>query len=71
MILGLIVFLTIHYSFLVAFGVMYSGGMLLLTMIAFSARRKEPKEPRALNLNDEAGEKIVERQTASLGLKIA
>ena len=40
--LGVFVFLTVQYSFLVATGVMQFGGMLAITVIAFAVRSKQP-----------------------------
>lgn len=39
---GLFVFLTVQYSFWVAFGAMELGGMLATSMIAFAVRGRQP-----------------------------
>jgi hypothetical protein len=41
-VLGLFVFLTVQYSFWVAFGVMELGGMLATAVIAFAVRGRQP-----------------------------
>jgi hypothetical protein len=69
--LGLVISLSVHYSFWAVFGIMYSGGMLLVILIAFTAQRKESKKAKPLVLNVETGQKIVERQTASGELTLA
>jgi hypothetical protein len=69
--LGLVISLTVHYSFLVVFGIMYSGGMLLVVVIAFTAKSKQPRASRSTVLNDGKGQLIVEGRTASEDLKAA
>ncbi len=69
--LGLTAFLTVHYSFWVAFGIMYSGGMLLVAVIAFTTRSRQPGISRSMVLDDENGQLTVEGQTASEDLKAA
>ena len=69
--LGLVTSLTVHYSFWVVFGIMYSGGMLLVVVIAFTAKSKQPRASSSTALNDGKGQLIVEGQTAPEDLKAA
>jgi len=41
--LGAFVFLTVHYSFWVAFGLIYFAGMLIVTVLSFAIRSKPLK----------------------------
>jgi hypothetical protein len=50
---------------------MYSGGMLLVVVIAFTAKSKQPRASRSTVLNDGKGQLIVEGRTASEDLKAA
>ena len=68
--LGLATFLTVHYSFWVVFGFMFSGGMLLVVLIAFTGKSKESRTSRFKVLNDGKGQ-LIKGQTASEDLKSA
>ncbi|MBE0574519.1 MAG: hypothetical protein IH613_01355 [Desulfuromonadales bacterium] len=50
-VLGLFVFLTVQYSFWVAFGAMEFGGMLATAVIAFAVRGRQPFTSSELVLN--------------------
>jgi hypothetical protein len=39
-ILVTVIFLTVHYSFWVAFGIIYFGGMLVVTVLSFAIESK-------------------------------
>lgn len=51
--LGVFLFLTVRYSFLVAFGVMYFGGMLVVIGTAFALRYRQMKRSRSSVLDDQ------------------
>ena len=51
--LGVFAFLTVRYSFWVAFGVMYFGGMLMVIGTAFAVRYSKMKRLRSLVLDDQ------------------
>ena len=51
--LGVFSFLTVRYSFLVAFGVMYFGGMLVVIGTAFALRYSQIKRSRSSLLDDQ------------------
>ena len=69
--LGVVVFLTVHYSFWVACGIMYFGGMLVVAVIALAARSRQPAISSSVVLDDNPGQLTVEGQTASEDLKAA
>ena len=52
--LGVFLFLTVRYSFMVAFGVMYFGGMLVVIGTAFSLRYSQMKKSRSSVLDDQS-----------------
>jgi len=52
--LGVFLFLTIRYSFLVAFGIMYSGGILVVIGATFAVRYSQLKRAKSLVLNDQS-----------------
>ena len=51
--LGVFLFLTVRYSFMVAFGVMYFGGMLVVIGTAFALRYSQMKRSRSSVLDDQ------------------
>jgi hypothetical protein len=51
--LGVLLFLTFRYSFLVAFGIMYFGGMLVVIGTAFAVRYSHMKRSRSSVLDDQ------------------
>ena len=51
--LGVFSFLTVRYSFLVAFGVMYFGGMWVIIGTAFALRYSQMKRSRSTVLDDQ------------------
>ena len=51
--LGVFLFLTIRYSFIVTFGVMYFGGMLMVIGTAFTVRYSQMKRSRSSILDDQ------------------
>jgi len=53
MLCGGFAFLTIHYSFVLAFGVMYCVGMLVVIVTAFAAGFSKRKRARAYVLADQ------------------
>ena len=67
--LGLVAFLTVHYSFWVVFSIMYSGGMLLVVLIAFTVKSKESRTSRSTVLDDGKRQLIVEGLTESEAIK--
>ena len=69
--LGLFAFLTVHYSFWLAVGIMYLGGMLIVAMIAFAGRNRQASVSNCAALNDKHWQMKVEGQTASEDLKAA
>ena len=69
--LGMVVFLTVHYSFWVACGIMYFGGLLVVAVIAFVGRSRQPGISSSVVLDDKPGQLTVEGQTASEHLKAA
>jgi hypothetical protein len=54
LLLGAFSFLTVRYSFLVAFGVMYFFGMLVVIGTAFVVRYRQLKKSRTPVLDDQA-----------------
>jgi len=54
LLLGVFLFLTVRYSFMVAFGVMYFGGMLVVIGTAFSLRYSQMKKSRSSVLDDQS-----------------
>ena len=64
--LGLVTFLAVHYSFWMVFGIMFSGGMLLVVLIAFTVKSKES---RYTVLDDGKRQLIVEGRTAPETIK--
>ena len=68
--LGLVTSLSVYYSFWVVFGFMFSGGMLLVVLIAFTVKSKESRTSRFRVLNDGKGQ-LNKGQTASEDLKAA
>jgi len=50
--LGGFLFLTVRYSFIVAFGVMYFGGMLVVIGAAFAVRYSQIKRSKSSVLHD-------------------
>ena len=69
--LGMVVFLTVHYSFWVACGIMYFGGMPVVAVIAFVGRSRQHGISSSVVLDDKPGQLTVEGQTASEHLKAA
>ncbi len=69
--LGLAVFLTIHYSFWLSVGIIYSGGMFLVVVIAFTTKRRRVSASRSTAFNDGKGQLIADGQTVSDDLKAA
>ena len=53
LLLGVFLFLTVRYSFMVAFGVMYFGGMLVVIGTAFALRYSQMKKSRSSVLDDQ------------------
>jgi len=53
LLLGVFLFLTVRYSFMVAFGVMYFGGMLVVIGTAFAIRYSQMKKSRSSVLDDQ------------------
>ncbi len=53
LLLGVFLFLTVRYSFIVAFGVMYFGGMLVVIGTAFALRYSQMKRSRSSVLHDQ------------------
>ena len=51
--LGVLLFLTVRYSFWVTFGIMYFGGMLVVIGTAFSIRYSKMKRSRSSVLDDQ------------------
>ena len=68
--LGLVTSLSVYFSFWVVFGFMFSGGMLLVVLIAFTGKSKESRTSRFKVLNDGKGQ-LIKGQTASEDLKSA
>jgi len=54
LLLGVFLFLTVRYSFMVAFGIMYFGGMLVVIGTAFSLRYSQMKKSRSSVLDDQS-----------------
>jgi hypothetical protein len=52
--LGVLLFLTIRYSFIVAFGVMYFGGMLAVIGTAFAVRFSQIKRSKSSVWDDQS-----------------
>jgi hypothetical protein len=69
--LGLAVFLTIHYSFWLAIGIMYIGGMLIVALIAFAGRSRQASGSNCVALDDKHWQMKAEGETASEELKAA
>jgi len=69
--LGLVAFLTIHYSFWLAVGIVYIGGMLIVAMIAFAGRRRQASVLNCTALDDQHRQMKAEGKTASEDLKAA
>lgn len=69
--LGLAVFLTFHYSFWLAVGIMYIGGMLIVALIAFAGRSRQASVSKRAALDDKHWQMKAEGQTASEELKAA
>ena len=53
LLLGVFLFLTVRYSFIVAFGVMYFGGMLVVIATAFALPYSQMKRSRSSVLDDQ------------------
>jgi hypothetical protein len=53
--LGVFLFLTVRYSFLVAFGIMYCCGMLVVIGTAFAVRYNHIKRSKSPILDDYPG----------------
>lgn len=70
-VLGVAAFLTVHYSFWVTCGIMYLSCMLVVAVIAFAGRSRQPGISSSVVLDDEPGELPVEGQTASEDRKAA
>lgn len=51
--LGMFLFLTVRYSFIVAFGVMYFGVMLVIIGATFALRYSQMKRSRSSVLGDQ------------------
>ena len=51
--LGVFLFLTVRYSFLAAFGIMYFGGMLVVIGTTFAVRYSHMKRSRSSVLDDQ------------------
>ena len=68
--LGLVTSLSVYFSFWVVFGFMFSGGMLLVILIAFTVKSKESRTSKFKVLNDGKGQRI-KGQTASEDIKAA
>ena len=68
--LGLVTSLSVYFSFWVVFGFMFSGGMLLVVLIAFTVKSKESRTSRFKVLNDGKGQ-LIKGQTASEDIKAA
>jgi hypothetical protein len=69
--LGLIAFLTIHYSFWLAVGIVYIGGMLIVAVIAFAGRSRHNGVSNCVASDDKHWQIKVEEQTTSEDLKAA
>jgi hypothetical protein len=69
--LGLIGFLTVHYSFWVACGIIYFAGILVVAVVAFVTRRRQSGELSYVALDDKHCQVNVEGQTISEKLKAA
>ena len=69
--LGLAAFLTIHYSFWLAVGIMYVGGMLIVAMIAFAGRRRQASVLNYAAVDDKHWHMKAEGQRVSEELKAA
>jgi hypothetical protein len=69
--LGLFAFLTVHYSFWLAVGIMYLGGMLVIAVIALAGRNRQAGVPNYVALDSKHCQVKVEEQTVSEELKAA
>ena len=69
--LGLIAFLTIHYSFWLAVGIVYIGGMLIVAVIAYAGRSRQTGVLNCVASDDKHWQIKVEEQTTSEDLKAA
>ena len=69
--LGLFAFLTVHYSFWLAVGIMYLGGMLVVAVIAFAWRGRQANVSNYVALDDKHLQMKIEEQAASEELKAA
>jgi hypothetical protein len=69
--LGLAAFLTIHYSFWLAVGIMYIGVMLIVAVIAFAARSRQTVVSSYVVLDDKHCQTKVDEQTVSEEFKAA
>ena len=68
---GLVAFLTIHYSFWLAVGIVYIGGMLIVAVIAFAGRSRQTGVSNCVASDDKHWQIKVEEQTTSEDLKAA
>ena len=64
-------FLTVHYSFWLAAGILYLGGMLVVAVFAFAGRSRQTGVSNYVALDDKQWQMEVEVQTTSEGLKAA
>ena len=69
--LGLVVFLTTHYSFCLAVGIVYIGGMLVVAVIAFAGRSRQTVVSSYVVLDDKHCQTKVDEQTVSEEFKAA
>jgi hypothetical protein len=69
--LGLFVFLIVHYSFWLAVGIMYIGGMLIVAVITSTLRNRQTGVSNCVALDDKHGQIKVEEQTTSEDIKAA
>ena len=69
--LGLFTFLTAYYSFWLACGIMYFGGMLVVAVTAFASRSKQTGVSNFAALDEKHAQLKVASQTGSEDLKAA